>query len=414
MSHLAEDDLTKPLGLAAVDAKPAQRLSGRAIATACVCIAGAGAAAYVWITDDGRGGRPQAMVTIEQQKPVAPAQTDPQPTGSIVTTSTDGPAQRSTGGEIESASGVRVVRQGGGEVPGARIITVPEAAPSIGLAPAPDRQLVEKGAHGPLPKIGANGRKPMDVYARPMATSSKLPAGAPRIAIMIGGMGLSQNATRHAFDKLPPAVTLAFAPYGPSLAGQVASARERGHEVMLQAPMEPFDLAGEGPGPHMLRTSHDKSELRDNLHWLMSRYPGYIGIANFLGAKFLSDAKSVAALVEEANSRGLFLFDDGSSPPSLLGKIATAASAPHVVADVLIDAERNGQAIEKALLRLETVAREKGIAVGVATGLPDTVDRIARFVGALEKRGIALAPISAALARDAARPTARIRITPEK
>jgi polysaccharide deacetylase 2 family uncharacterized protein YibQ len=98
----------------------------------------------------------------------------------------------------------------------------------------------------------------------------------------------------------------------------------------------------------------------------------------------------------------------------LLGKIATSASVPNVVADVLIDAERSGSAIEKALLRLEAVAREKGVAVGVATGLPDTVDRIARFAGAIEKRGIALAPVSAALARDAARPTARIRITPEK
>ncbi len=97
----------------------------------------------------------------------------------------------------------------------------------FGLTPAPDKALVEKGPHGPLPRIGSDGRKPLDVYARPVATSSKLPPNAPRVAIMVGGMGLSQNATRHALDKLPPAVTLAFAPYGNGLAVSRRRTRER-------------------------------------------------------------------------------------------------------------------------------------------------------------------------------------------
>jgi len=407
----AEDDLTKPLGVATQ--APVKRLSVKAMGMIGACVVGAGAAAYVWINDDGLGGRPQVVVAIEAAKKpaVTSAAADPQPTGTIPVT-TGEPPGRSTGSDIESASGVRVVRQGGGETPGALIITVPET-PAIGLAPAPDKGLIEKGPHGPLPRIGSDGRKPMDVYARPVATSSKLPASAPRIALMIGGMGLSQNATRHALEKLPRPVTLAFAPYGQGLAGQVASARDQGHEVMLQAPLEPFDLAGEGPGPRMLRTSQDKAELKDNLHWHMSRFPGYVGIANFLGAKFLANANATAALIEETNSRGLFILDDGSAPQSLAAKIATSVSAPHVVADLVIDTERDGQAVEKALLRLESIAREKGTAVGVATGLPETVDRIARFTAGLEKRGIALVPVSALIAKTA-RPTARIRLSPQK
>lgn len=412
MPPLAEDDLTKPLGVSTQ--APARRLSARAMGTIGACVVGAGAAAYVWINDDGLGGRPQAVVAIETAKKpaAAPASADTQPTGTIPVTVGEPPGPRSSGSEIENASGVRVVRQGGGETPGALIITVPET-PAIGLTPAPDKGLVEKGPHGPLPRIGSDGRKPMDVYSRPVATSSKLPASAPRIALMIGGMGLSQNATRHALEKLPRPVTLAFAPYGQGLAGQVASARDQGHEVMLQAPLEPFDLAGEGPGPRMLRTSQDKAELKDNLHWHMSRFPGYVGVANFLGAKFLADASATAALIEETNSRGLFILDDGSAPQSLAGKIAASVSAPHVVADVVIDTERDGQAMEKALLRLESIAREKGTAVGVATGLPETVDRIARFTAGLEKRGIALVPVSALVAKTA-RPTARIRLSPQK
>jgi polysaccharide deacetylase 2 family uncharacterized protein YibQ len=409
------DDLNRPLGLPPAPAtRPGRSLSMRGAMTAIACVFGAGAALYIWANDDGHGGRPRVVVDVEPASKPQPAQAalvaDPQPTGTIIANVSGGSESRRTGEEIERASGVRVVRQEDGEIPGALIIRVPDS-PTIGLTPAPDKALVEKGPHGPLPRIGSDGRKPLDVYARPVATSSKLPPNAPRVAIMVGGMGLSQNATRHALDKLPPAVTLAFAPYGNGLAGQVAGAREKGHEIILQAPMEPFELAGEGPGPHLLRTSHDKTELKNHLHWLMSRYPGYVGIANFLGAKFLADARSVAAVVEETASRGLLLLDDGSSPQSLTAKIAAAASAPHLVADVIIDADRNVAGLEKALLRLESMAREKGLAVGVATGLPETVDRIANFTSGLEKRGIALVPISAAAGR-MVRPTARIRVSP--
>jgi hypothetical protein len=59
---------------------------------------------------------------------------------------------------VEEASGVKVVRQGGG-VPDALIISVPQAQIDVGLATAPDRRLVDKGRHGPLPRIGLDGAK---------------------------------------------------------------------------------------------------------------------------------------------------------------------------------------------------------------------------------------------------------------
>ena len=43
---------------------------------------------------------------------------------------------------------------------------------------------------------------------RPSATPAK-----PRIAIVISGLGISAKATAAALAKLPPQVTLAFAPY---------------------------------------------------------------------------------------------------------------------------------------------------------------------------------------------------------
>ena len=48
--------------------------------------------------------------------------------------------------------------------------------------------------------------------------------------------------------------------------------------------MEPFDYPDNDPGPQTLLTSLEASQNIDRLHWLMSRFQGYVGIANHMGA----------------------------------------------------------------------------------------------------------------------------------
>jgi uncharacterized protein len=55
--------------------------------------------------------------------------------------------------------------------------------------------------------------------------------------------------------------------------------------------------------------------------------------------------------------------------------------------------------IDRALGRLEALARERGMAVGMAGALPITIDRIARWAKAAEARGVQLVPITAVVAK---------------
>jgi polysaccharide deacetylase 2 family uncharacterized protein YibQ len=66
-------------------------------------------------------------------------------------------------------------------------------------------------------------------------------------------------------------------------------------------------------------------------------------------------------------------------------------------ADVVLDSTAEPEAIEAALARLATIARDKGVAIGVASTLPPSIAIIGRFARALEARGIALIPLSAAI-----------------
>ena len=127
----------------------------------------------------------------------------------------------------------------------------------------------------------------------------------------------------------------------------------------------------------------------------MSRFQGYVGLTNYMGARFTASEQSLAPVLRETAKRGLIYMDDGTSSRSLAGQIAGANNVGFAKAEVVIDAVPTPVEIDRALARLETGARDRGIAVGVASALPVTIDRIAKWAKALEGRGFTLVPISA-------------------
>jgi polysaccharide deacetylase 2 family uncharacterized protein YibQ len=90
----------------------------------------------------------------------------------------------------------------------------------------------------------------------------------------------------------------------------------------------------------------------------------------------------------------LIYFDDGTSARSVATQLAGVTSVSFAKADVVLDAASTPAAIDTALGRLETLARERGHAVGMATALPVSIDRIAQWAKAAEGRGIVLVPVS--------------------
>jgi polysaccharide deacetylase 2 family uncharacterized protein YibQ len=403
---IGHDELTRPLGMEP-DARPARRWPARVAVGIYAVVAIVVVALLGWLAlmRDPLGGQPYAVAVIDRKPLSTPAPPQPAAEAAHGTPATAEPPAKTEGpvsaSELEDSSGVKVVRQGGGAAPGAVVIHVP-SPDAVRLAPAPDKRLVERSKHGTLPKVGADGARPAEVYARPVP-----PAVAARqtgrIAIVVGGLGLSPSATADAIAKLPGAVTLAFAPYGSDLDRQVSRAREDGHEVMLQVPMEPFDYPDNDPGPHTLMAEGTSQENIDRLHWTMSRFPGYIGLVNYMGAKFTSSDAALGPVLKDVADRGLLFLDDGSSGRSRVGVVAEAANLPAARADGLVDATSRPAAIDAELSRLETMARDKGLVIATASALPVTIDRIAQWAKSLESKGLVLIPVSAAVAGRAAK-----------
>ena len=173
---------------------------------------------------------------------------------------------------------------------------------------------------GPIPRIAADGRTPFGTYSKPRRRSRR--TGLTKIAIVVTGLGLNEQGTLDAVDRLPPEVTLAFAPYGRTLDRTTGAARADGHELFLEVPLEPFDYPDNDPGPETLLTGQPPRANLEKFYWLLGRFGGYAGLINYMGARFTASAADFAPVMEEVSARGLGYLDDGSSNRSLAAQLA--------------------------------------------------------------------------------------------
>jgi hypothetical protein len=256
-----------------------------------------------------------------------------------------------------------------------------------GLAQAPIAGLFVQGPGGPLPIVGPDGRTVAQAYARPAASGGK-----PRVALIIGGLGLNAKETREAISALPAEVTLSFVPYSEGLQGWIDMARAAGHEVLLEAPMEPKDFPDNDPGPYTLMAQGAPQEITRRLEWLLSRASGYFGVTNYLGSKFVASPAAMGVFESDLRQRGLAFVDDGSAA-------RIGGGIPRASADRIVDDQLDGPTIEAQLTALETQAQRSGQALGSGFAYPITLAEAQRWAQGLASRGVQLAPASALMTR---------------
>jgi hypothetical protein len=266
------------------------------------------------------------------------------------------------------------------------------------FAPAPDPALQQKTPLGAIPKVAADGRKSSRYYALAFD-----PRGKPkRVAIIVGGLGLNPSLTERAINELPPTVTLAFAPYAKDLDVWTKKAREAGHELMIEVPMEGYGGGADALGPAALLTNRSADENRQRLDWTLSRFNGYFGATNYLGGKFSADRDAMTAVLARLEALGVAYVDDTGAARRAMEDRKNVAVVNRMIAPGPDGASMN--AARRDLVALETIAARDGDALGKAYAYDGTIDAIVDWAGSLEGRDIALAPASAVLqARGVAR-----------
>ena len=392
------DDLSTPLGQQTARRKRRFRLPFTGIQALAVLLGLflAVFAGFAIFGDNPLGGEPVARIALrppatpagqgEKSAMAPPGAAEP---GAKSATKQAAPAEQKTVTIIDGSSGKRQDVVIGGDA-----ADKAEADKAPAMMAGVEQRLLEKSRYGMIPTM-FEGLKPFTVYAAEAdrAKAAKMPV----VSIVVAGLGVGAAKTTDAIMKLPSAVTLAFTPYGSDPSKLAERARAQRHEILLQIPMEPFDYPDNDPGPQTLLTTLSPDANLDRLYWHLSRFQGYAGIANFMGARFVVTDAVMQPIIREAAKRGLGYLDDGSAPRSTAPALAAAQAMPFAKADFAIDAVPTAAEIDRALARLENLAKERGIAIGVASALPISIERIGVWIKALESRGIMLVPLTTAM-----------------
>lgn len=299
-----------------------------------------------------------------------------------------------TGGQggpaLAPSAGIRI--NGRLVQPGQSFGEVRSGAPSgAAEAAAP----VKLNAAGAAPK--AASKAPADIYARPFSN----PEGRPIVSLVIGGLGINSTQTKLAIDALPADVTLSFAPDAKRLDYWIKTAREDGHEVLIEVPMEAYEYGRMRMHSDTLIAGADNKANLARLNRVLGQASGYFGVINYQGAKFGADAASVAPVFDVLAERGLAFIDDGSVHKATFGQVADTKGLRFARAAGPVDTRQSPQDIAAELMELETIAREHGGAIGAGFAFPVTIEAASLWIDTLEEKGLVLAPVSALVPADA-------------
>ncbi len=258
-----------------------------------------------------------------------------------------------------------------------------------------DPALAEDTPLGPLPKVAGDGRRAMDAYAPAVNAADR----HPKIALVLVGLGVSHEQSTVALGRLPATITMAFSPYTEGLQTWIDKARGAGHAVLMEVPMEPFDFPDSDPGPRTLLVAASPQQNLEYLSWMLTRGTGYVGAVNSQGGRFLSESSALSPVVGYLGKHGLLWVDVSSGDNSATAPAANREKAPVVAGALRIDAIQTPEAIDAKLLELEDRAKGSGVAVGVGSAYPVSIDRIAEWTANVEAHGFVLVPVTAAATR---------------
>jgi polysaccharide deacetylase 2 family uncharacterized protein YibQ len=261
-----------------------------------------------------------------------------------------------------------------------------------GPIPSPDPALLEAipgEASAMLPRISADGRAPMAVYARGFDQSNR----RPRIGLLFCGFGPNLGDSEDAIRALPGGITLAFSPYASHLPHLLDVARLTGHEFLLSIPMEPKGYPQNDAGDRALLTTANTAVNAASLDWALGRMAGYAGATGALGPlrgeRFADAYGPLEAMLHTLAGRGLLYIDPRPGAMPLPDVWSRAI-------DLVVDEPAVRTEIDDKLAQLEKAARQNGSALGLAGVVrPLTVQRVLAWANALQDHGFALAPVSA-------------------
>lgn len=265
-----------------------------------------------------------------------------------------------------------------------------EPAGNRALDAVPKVGLFEESSYGRLPVAKGPDETPFLAYKKPYV----LNLNKPFISVVMRDFGLSRELSMKMIKDLPSSVSFILSPYSTAPDNWVQKAREDGHEVWLEMPVETNAFPMKDPGSKGLLTRVSLQYNQDRLGWLLGRTTGYTGVAVFTDSALDNAGQMFKNIARSMSRRGLGYLELNPAG-GYFKDVAQEEGTPRAQNSALIDFLINGsEAQEKAMFRING----NGGDIVVIAPTANNIEAAKNWLNELQNQGIQSAPVSAVAA----------------
>jgi len=223
--------------------------------------------------------------------------------------------------------------------------------------------------------------------AQPPLPSKVAPLRRHRVALVIDDLGYNPELAEALFAIDVP-LTVSILPNLPHTRAIARRAAEKGKEVILHLPMEPYDYPNAQVEEGTLLTSMDDLQIRRLIEKALEGLDGAVGANNHMGSRMVEDEMKMRVILEEMKKRGLFFMDSRTSPHSRVYDLARSMGVKTAKRHVFLDGRHTVAYIKRQLDLVAEVALENGCGIAIGHLHPTTLEALRTHLPRLAERGI--------------------------
>jgi len=199
----------------------------------------------------------------------------------------------------------------------------------------------------------------------------------PKVAIVIDDMGY-RKIEGDILLNINLNLSFSFLPFAPHSTDQAHKAQEKGRDVLLHLPLEPYDPTWD-LGPGGLYISMSRKELRSAFVKDLAFVPMAIGVNNHMGSRFCENRPAMRVLLEIVREKNLFFLDSLTSSKSVGYTLAKSMGIRTERRNIFLDNEADNGKIGAQFEALFAEAEKNGQAIGLAHPHPATLETLKEF-----------------------------------
>lgn len=251
--------------------------------------------------------------------------------------------------------------------------------------------LYENSQFGPIPHKSKNGKSCYQEYA---ASPVDVKEDQIRVIFIFSELGTNDDMLNNILENIPSGINLAYLPFTQDLKTKMTLARKKGHEILINLPMEPADYPNTDTGPNTLLTGLDKSLNLDRLHWVMAQGHEYVGLLNVQGSLFLASSQDLSPITEEIAKRGLMFVEAEACFRSQAYDLSAKQKLAYTKSHFVLNETLNPAELQAVLIRAEQMAQETKQITIVAHTSPLTTPVLLTWIRKAQEQNYVFLPVT--------------------